>query len=63
MASRWARNSSGSTVCSTTLTAPTRKPPRAAPRRLPMPPITVATKAMITSGHPILGNRTPTRDR
>src|ERR1700761_6646402 len=42
----------GRMIWKKTFTTPTRKPPSTAPRRLPMPPITTATKAAITSGTP-----------
>src|SRR5260370_13193644 len=47
-ASRKTRRSAGSSACRRTVAAPTRKPPSAAPARLPRPPITVPTKAMMT---------------
>ena len=53
------RRSGGSKACSRIEAAPTRNPPSAAPERLPRPPITVPTKAMITSCTPMRGCTTP----
>ncbi len=58
-ASRKARRSGGSSACRRIEPAPTKNPPNAAPGRLPRPPITVPTKAMITNCKPMRGCTTP----
>src|ERR1700722_6535311 len=54
-ASRKGRSASGSKACSKIEATPTRKPPIAAPGKLPRPPMTVPTKAITTSWSPMRG--------
>ena len=45
----------GNVACRNTSSAPRKKPPSTAPRRLPSPPITEAMNASITGTKPVVG--------